>query len=318
MCKTTLSIVIPCFNSVRWIGKTLESIQRQELQQVETIVVDDGSTDESARIVSNNYPWVRLIQTENRGCSAARTTGMEAAAGKWIKFCDTDDLLFGGVLERQLSLAKEPDVDVVYSNWQHLVCNESGQWKLGEKVERRWQDVHKTDIQIAFFTDMWCPTAAYLWSADFLRDCHPGWHASLPVIQDARFSFDAAAVGGRFLHDDKIGVLYRVHGSDSVSTSSRSQFLLDVWLSAKEICEKWNSEPISDERINAIEGVYRQVVRGMLEINDSRYIEAFQEACELCPRFNISDSKLFRIATEGIGLKNAERLRKSFRTFVSL
>ncbi len=315
MNKARLSIVIPCYNSEKWIGETLESIQRNECHQVETIVIDDGSTDDSVEIISGDYPWVKLIQTENRGCSAARGLGLELAEGKWIKFLDADDLLVERFLDNQLALAEKSTADVVYCNWQRLVSDDIGQWSAADKVKRQWQDIHPTDIEIAFFTDMWCPTAAYMWRTAFLNDRHPGWHPKLPVIQDARFALDAAIVGGRFLHDDQVGVLYRVHSGGSVSTRSRSQFLLNVWLSAKEISEKWNSELINDERLNSIKGVYRQVVRGMLEINDDHYMEALQDAREQCPDFTISDSRLFRVATKGLGLKNAELLRKSFRMF---
>lgn len=89
-----LSIVIPLYNKSLSIEKTLESILSQSYKKYEVIVVNDGSTDDSAakvRQVSDNR--VRLISQRNGGVSSARNTGIKHAKGKWILFMDADDML---------------------------------------------------------------------------------------------------------------------------------------------------------------------------------------------------------------------------------
>ena len=88
-----ISIVIPIFNAKDWIEETLRSVEAQCFKDYEVIAVDDGSSDSSAQIVTENFPWVTLIQTENRGCSAARTLGAGSAIADYILYLDADDVL---------------------------------------------------------------------------------------------------------------------------------------------------------------------------------------------------------------------------------
>jgi O-antigen biosynthesis protein len=83
-----ISVVVCSYNGSRTIGECLEGLERLEYPDYEVIVVDDGSTDETAAL-AGAYP-VRLIRTENRGLSAARNTGMEAATGEIVAYIDDD------------------------------------------------------------------------------------------------------------------------------------------------------------------------------------------------------------------------------------
>lgn len=91
----TVSIIIPCFNHGRFLAAAIESAQRQAGPQVEVIVVDDGSTDDSAAVAAQ-YPRVTLIRQPNGGLSRARNAGLAAARGDCCIFLDADDRLLPG------------------------------------------------------------------------------------------------------------------------------------------------------------------------------------------------------------------------------
>lgn len=96
-----LSIIIPCYNSGRFIAKTLDMLINQGLQSCEVIVVNDGSTDKTAEIVSEytrNYSNIHLVNKCNEGVSVARNTGINVANGEYIYFLDSDDTLSPGTL----------------------------------------------------------------------------------------------------------------------------------------------------------------------------------------------------------------------------
>jgi glycosyltransferase involved in cell wall biosynthesis len=100
-----VSVVIPCYNSSRFLGEAIESVLLQTYSRIEIIVVDDGSTDGTAQI-ARSYP-VRYIYQENRGISAARNTGIAHAQGKYVLFLDHDDRLLPRGVETGVRLLEE-------------------------------------------------------------------------------------------------------------------------------------------------------------------------------------------------------------------
>lgn len=87
-----ISVIIPLYNKVQEIERTLRSVARQSVQPLEVIVVDDGSTDGSAEAVeAMALPIVRLVRQTNRGVSAARNRAMQMAQGEWVALLDGDD-----------------------------------------------------------------------------------------------------------------------------------------------------------------------------------------------------------------------------------
>ena len=100
-----VSVVIPLYNKGPYIARALTSVLAQTFQDFEVIVVDDGSTDDGAAVVSGfDDPRIRLIQQENRGVSAARNRGIEAARAELVAFLDADDEWMAGHLEVLLRL----------------------------------------------------------------------------------------------------------------------------------------------------------------------------------------------------------------------
>lgn len=100
-----VSVVIPCFNSARYLAESIESVRMQTYPRIEIIVVDDGSTDETARI-ARSY-GVHYIYQVNRGISAARNTGIRHGKGKYVLFLDHDDRLLPWAVETGVRLLEE-------------------------------------------------------------------------------------------------------------------------------------------------------------------------------------------------------------------
>lgn len=99
-----VSVVIPCFNGAPYLAETLQSVLRQTLLPREVLVVDDGSTDESASIAEAFGAPVRVIRQKNQGESTARNRGIDEAVGEWVALLDADDLWEPEKLEKQSPL----------------------------------------------------------------------------------------------------------------------------------------------------------------------------------------------------------------------
>ena len=113
----SVSVIIPTYNRAHLLPRCLDSVISQDLQPLEIIVVDDGSTDSTRDLIRRNYPGVKLISRENKGVSAARNAGIGAANGDWLAFLDSDDAWLPGKLHRQVQAVREqPGINVVHSD----------------------------------------------------------------------------------------------------------------------------------------------------------------------------------------------------------
>jgi glycosyltransferase involved in cell wall biosynthesis len=116
----TVSVIMPAFNSAAYIDAAMASVLNQTVSDVELLVIDDGSTDETAAMVARRRdadPRVRLLRQPNAGPGAARNAGFREARGQFFAFLDSDDEWAPTFVERQLAiLAARPDVAVVFGN----------------------------------------------------------------------------------------------------------------------------------------------------------------------------------------------------------
>jgi glycosyltransferase involved in cell wall biosynthesis len=108
-----VSVVIPCYNGQKYLGEALESVLAQTYRPIDVIVVDDGSTDESAAVV-RRFPDVRLYAQPHAGPGAARNRGVALARGSFLAFLDADDLWVHDKLESQMAAFRaDPTLDMV-------------------------------------------------------------------------------------------------------------------------------------------------------------------------------------------------------------
>jgi glycosyltransferase involved in cell wall biosynthesis len=99
-----VSIVVPVYNAAWCVGRAIDSVLAQGFRDFELIVVDDGSTDNTAAVLASYGPALRIVGKPNGGLSSARNAGMAAARGRYIAFLDADDWWLPGKLERQVAL----------------------------------------------------------------------------------------------------------------------------------------------------------------------------------------------------------------------
>ncbi len=117
-----ISIIMPCFNAVAHIRRGVSSALAQTMADIELIVVNDGSTDESLRILDTiEDPRLRIINQLNRGVSAARNRGIREARGNYIAFLDADDTWEPTCLEKlYAALESCPTAVLAYCGWQNV------------------------------------------------------------------------------------------------------------------------------------------------------------------------------------------------------
>jgi glycosyltransferase involved in cell wall biosynthesis len=265
-----VSILIPCHNAAPYLGATLDSALAQDHPDVEVILVDDGSSDDSLRIARSYEPRIRVLAGPQRGASEARNCATRESRGEFLQYLDADDLLLpGAVARRVLSLAASGG-DVACGDWRRILPRADGTWEAGA-VEiadyRRFDDAP----DLAVLKGFWAPPAALLYRRS-IAERIGGWNPAFPVIQDARFMFDAAFRGGRFVHVPGEGAHYRQHSANSLSSRSRVRFWSDVLRNNRDIEALFRGAGRMDsERRDAVGKAYALGARATFLIDRDLY-----------------------------------------------
>ncbi len=127
--KDLISVIIPAFNAERYIAETMASVLGQTYPTIELIVVDDGSTDQTAGRASEfaaKDARVVVVRQDNRGVSAARNKGFAVAKGKYIAYTDADDVWMPDHLQLLYDrLATHPELGLVHSDYQEINADSS-------------------------------------------------------------------------------------------------------------------------------------------------------------------------------------------------
>lgn len=215
-CLPRVSVIIPTHNHARFVAQAVESALAQTYPNVEVVVVDDGSTDETRNLLSRYEGQINYIYQENQGPSAARNTGFLASQGDYLLFLDSDDLIPPNKLELQVPLLEvRPDFGLVYSGWQYI--NEDGTQVLGEARPVRQGQLLKDLLRGSFFC---IPGAALI-----RRECleRAGlFDESLRGEADTDMWIRLARAGYAFGYVDQVLLQYRIV-QGSMSSQARNQ-----------------------------------------------------------------------------------------------
>src|SRR5215213_4245219 len=120
-----VSVVIPCYNQAHFLGEAVESVLAQSYPRFEVVVVDDGSTDDTAEVAAR-YPKVRCVRQQNQGLAAARNTGLRHSEGEYVVFLDADDRLLPEALKNGLEcLETHRECAYVYGHFRMIASDGS-------------------------------------------------------------------------------------------------------------------------------------------------------------------------------------------------
>ena len=153
-----ISVVIVCYNHGRYLGEAIDSVLAQSWTDRELIVVDDGSTDDTPRVVARYGARLRSIRQDNRGAFAARNTGRAAAAASLIAFLDADDIWEPGALARLNGvLDAEPRAGLAAGTYRPM----DAEGRLHGDVYRRRRPSSRVTVESLLLTDADIPGCLY-------------------------------------------------------------------------------------------------------------------------------------------------------------
>ncbi len=230
-----VSVIIPTYNYGHFISNAVDSVLAQTYSNWECLIIDDGSTDNTADVIKKylSDPRIKYIKKSNAGLAAARNTGLKAAQGDYIQFLDSDDLIENRKLELSVGyLEKHADVDLVYSDMRYFRSESPGilfyNFACDEGYDKPWMPYisGKGDIILTTLLNGNFMVASSPFFRNPGKDKHLVFDEDLKANEDWDFWLSYAAADKKFEYMNKAGTmtLIRTHAS----SMSRDNFVMFV------------------------------------------------------------------------------------------
>lgn len=214
--RSLIAVIVPAYNLARYLPEAIESALAQTVSPaiLDVVVVDDGSTDDTAAVAARFAPRVRCVRQRNRGLPAARNRGAAETTAPYLTFLDADDRLLPEKLARELTvLEADSSVDVVYSGWRYI--DEAGR----RLPQRGWSRDEGDVLERLLAGNIIHPHAATLRRTAF--DAAGGFDESLTSVEDWDLWLRISMNGARWAAIDHAALEYRVRADGMHANPAR-------------------------------------------------------------------------------------------------
>lgn len=227
MSNIKVSVIVPVYNTDKYLRECLDSVINQSLKEIEIICVNDGSTDSSLRILEEYAEWdsrVKIITQENQGVSCARNVGIRCAKGKYICFLDSDDMLVDNALVDLYEIAQKNQLEILCYDGDCFYENEQlekSEYKNNYYNRKKSYDKIKKGKEL--FCDMieedeFCDSACVLFiNREWLENEGIVFAPNL-IHEDCMFAFECFMRVHRIEHINNKFLKYRVRSKSIMTT----------------------------------------------------------------------------------------------------
>lgn len=198
--KPLISVILPVYNGEKYLAEALQSVYEQDYDPMEIIVIDDGSTDNTAKILAGYTDRIHYAYQENRGPAAARNYGLQLARGKFIAFIDADDLWPTGKLNFQM------DVFLHYQEAEIV----QGLVRRIQLINAIGKDNQDEEDPFEFVNS----NLGAMIMRQSVFDHIGNFNESLTYHSDTDFWFRAREAGIKIFLQKKIALIYRIHSAN--------------------------------------------------------------------------------------------------------
>ncbi len=323
---TSISVVIPMYNSQDWIEETLRSVRDQTYpaDRMETVIVDDASTDDSvsvarAFLARHGMRGEVFTSEQNRGVSAARNTGWQAARGDWIQFLDADDLLAPNKLELQAAATAHAgdNVAVICSSWQRL-----------SQIDGTWQPhgpVTHPELDRLVLLKLVTLNAGFLGPSLIRKrflEAASGFSEAVKFAEDSHLMLKLAATGGNFIEAPSAEPTFFIRQTPG-SKSRRSkvnvarQHMENVVLAERMLRDRQFGE-LSAEDCKEIGKLCDWALSELYQHDPAAFRQYLQWVLDVDPAFVPQHSLKLKLASHVLGYENAEGVAALYRSLKAL
>jgi glycosyltransferase involved in cell wall biosynthesis len=308
-----VSILIPLYNSGEWIEDTIQSVLNQTYPNIEIIIVDDGSSDNSFNVAkSYQTDKIKVIQQENKGACAARNKAFELSKGDYIVFFDADDLMSKDKIKNQMASVTQHGDDFVFSSqWVRFYDGLDDLNYSKTPIDKSF-DTPTDWFKISWQDNLMGQTGIWLTPRNLIKKSG-GWDESLTVNQDGEFFFRVLLNSRGIKFTEDAFTYYRSGLSNSISKGSsviNANSILKSYMKYELILTKENNSEIRRAlAYNYIKFIYTYSPQHK-ELLKIAWVQV--KKLEIKEKWSFG-GKNFKFVSRLIGFKNALKIRYVFK-----
>ncbi len=305
MSSKLVSVIIPCFNAERWLKEAIDSCLQQTYTNIEILVIDDGSSDNSLEIIKtygNKVIWKSL---PHQGGNHVRNYGFRLSKGEYIQYLDADDYLLPEKIARQVNFLEKTGADVVYGDWRYKHHYSDGTSFLAPIQIAKTQ----TDILESLLANWWTAVASLLYRRSAVENSS-GWDENLLAAQDRDFFLSVVMNGAKVVYQPGCYAVYRRYGNVTVSTYSKSR-----WIECQNlVLQKAQNRLAQSKKLTlkyryALALSYFELARESLKVDYSIYPLFLEKTLILSPDFKHKSKHItYNLIQNILGFRHTERI----------
>ena len=282
-----VSIIIPTYNNADVVCQAIDCSFQQSYERKEIIVIDDGSTDDTRRLLADPYgDSIRYLRQENRGAGCARNTGLRNASGSYLQFLDADDLLDPDKIRMQIAaLGKLEQMALSYCDYVKCDLEDPSVHFDGSYVSPKLQEENPLeDLILRWETELSIPIHCFLFDARLFKENGISFDESLPANEDWDCWMDLFALRPGIVYIDRVLAYYRMRRESRCSDrlKMRRSHLVAINNQLKKNKNKREIVSKLNARISKIRFHYRDV--GLLMRVMDKCPPVFKKLyCEIMP-----------------------------------
>lgn len=307
-----VSVIITNYNYGHFLERAISSVLRQALDgiRVETIVVDDGSTDHSDRVLAKFSKQVRVIRQNNAGACAARNSGLAIARGKYVKFLDADDWFVLGAIRQQVDIAES------IQTHDSFVVSGDAIWTTSDadsvKRNQGSTEIETTEIALSTLIQSAPLTSCPLHKRSQLLAVG-GFDDRVQRGQEHDLHVRLGINGIRFFHHSTPVYYYRQHNSagriSNWRDTSIAESMHEASLRRLKLAEQKLQTPLpSDLREAFAKRIWREGRECLQRGANEQSVFFFHDASEIYPEGPIFGDNIYRNMVKIFGPRGAERI----------
>ena len=281
-----ISIIIPCFNAEKTLEKCLESVVQQSYANLEIIIIDDGSTDETSLIYNkfqSNDERILVLKQQNSGVSKARNTGVKAATGDYICFVDSDDWAELNYCSELYSLlvGENADISIVEASYE----DENGNVLCSKPIsDEKIFDGNRALVLLLEDREIQSHPWGKLFKADLLKNVH--FPENLKCFEDYSTLFKIFNKAVKVVKSNE-KLYHYIQREDSLSHNLSPETAYQFFLAIMEVFEFWRNSAKVGDRNKIIKNIVRKLLMVLKRITrNTKEDEMKSEKEEIRRAFN--------------------------------